>query len=1015
MTARIGRTVLVSLIVSQSLWLTGAAAPFAPEPPAAEARYTIGSWIPDTLGNQRAVVKVAAGADAVRVRLPWRRRDLNPDQKNLIVVDAKTDAVIRNVARVSITREAGDIVFQPVTAPGDYYVYYLPIAGNVKSSYPKITYPTPEKTADETWLSRNGLATPAMATKKWATLPLADLVEFQAVDELNSMYPMEVIATAAEMNALRAANPASYLLFAEDRAYSIRMKNDLPQRWILKGPNKPFTGVAARGEFYAFQIGVYSARLAITDVAVQFSGLRSTSGQVLVPSTGLKSFNQGGVDSLGRRFTRALPVAQGTVQAMWFGAQVPDGATAGTYVGTVTITPKGQTPTPIRVTLTVTSTLINAAGDDNPAAMSRLRWLDSTLAEDDELVKPYTPMTVDGRSIGVLGRHVTLGDNGFPDNIQSHFSTEMTSITGGSREILSAPVTLTLEGRNPDLARWMHSQPRFTKHANGAVAWQTTSTAGPVTLSSQAQMEFDGNIEYVVSLTAKQAIALDDVHLDIPISRDVAKYMLGFGQKGGLRPPSLDWKWDVKNNQDGAWLGDVNAGLQFSLKDEKYVRPLNTNFYTLKPLVMPASWFNGGKGGCRLIDQGDTYMARCYSGPRTVKPGDAPLYFNFRLVVTPFKPIDTKAQFTTRYFHAYKPVDEVIANGGNTINIHHANEINPFINYPFLRPAEMKKYVDEAHAKGLKVKIYYTVRELTNHAPEMYALLSFGHEVLAPGPGGGYSFLQEHAGTDYIAGWFVPALKDVAIVTSGVSRWHNFYVEGLAWLVKNVEIDGLYIDDVAFDRFTMKRVRKVLERGRPQAIIDLHSANQFNVRDGFANSANLYMEHFPYLDRLWFGEYFDYNSQPDFWMTEVAGIPFGLMSEMLQDGGNAWRGMVFGMTARMPRVEMRPLWKAWDDFGIAESRMIGYWVPTSPVKTNHPNVLATVYQRDGKTLVALASWSKEPVTVKLTIDWRALGLDPATAKITAPAIQDFQPALSLKPGDDITIAPGKGWLVVLSR
>lgn len=1013
MTARFGRTLLVSVIVGQSIWLSGAAAPAPPAEP--EMRYTIGSWIPDTLGNQRAVVHATVSGEVLRVHIPWRRRDLNPDQKNLIVIDASTETVVKNVARVSITREAGDIAFQPVTVPGDYYVYYLPIAGNVKTSYPKVTYPTPAKTADDAWLSRNGLNTPALAQRKWPSLPQAQVVEFQAVDELNSMYPMEVIATAAETRAVMAANAASTLLFPEDRANSIRMTDDLPQRWILKGANKPFNGTAQRGEFYAFQIGVFAARTAITDVSVQFSGLKSTAGQVLVPSTGLKSFNQGGVDSAGQKFTRPLPVATGKVQAMWFGVQVPESATPGIYAGTVTITPKGQGPTPIRVTLTVSSTVINAAGDDNPSLMSRLRWLDSTLAEDDEIVKPYTPMSVEGNTVSVLGRRVTIGTNGLPDNIQSQFSIEMTSVSGGRREILAAPMSLTVESKNPALARWTPTQTSFTKTAPGAVAWQTSNTAGPVTMATQAQMEFDGNIEYVVKLTSRQAVAIDDVRLDIPITRDVAKYMLGFGQKGGLRPASLDWKWDVKNNQDGAWLGDVNAGLQFSLKDEKYVRPLNTNFYTLKPLVMPASWSNGGKGGCRLVEQGDAFLARCYSGARTLKPGDAPVYFNFRLLVTPFKPIDTKTQFSTRYFHAYKLVDEVIANGGNTINIHHANEINPFINYPFLRPAEMKKYVDEAHAKGLKVKIYYTVRELTNHAPELYALLSLGHEVLAPGPGGGYSFLQEHAGTDYIAGWFVPALKDVAIVTSGVSRWHNFYVEGLAWLVKNVAIDGLYIDDVAFDRFTMKRVRKVLERGRPQALIDLHSANQFNVRDGFANSANLYMEHFPYLDRLWFGEYFDYNSQPDFWMTEVAGIPFGLMSEMLQDGGNAWRGMVFGMTARMPRVEMRPMWKAWDDFGIADSRMIGYWVPSSPVKTNNPNVLATVYQREGKTMVALASWAKEAVDVKLDIDWRALGLDPATARITAPAIQDFQSAMIVAAGDLITVAPGKGWLLVIGR
>jgi len=31
----------------------------------------------------------------------------------------------------------------------------------------------------------------------------------------------------------------------------------------------------------------------------------------------------------------------------------------------------------------------------------------------------------------------------------------------------------------------------------------------------------------------------------------------------------------------------------------------------------------------------------------------------------------------------------------------------------------------------------------------------------------------------------------------------------LNWLARAIGIDGLYIDDVAFDRTTMKRVRKV--------------------------------------------------------------------------------------------------------------------------------------------------------------------------------------------------------------
>jgi len=262
-------------------------------------------------------------------------------------------------------------------------------------------------------------------------------------------------------------------------------------------------------------------------------------------------------------------------------------------------------------------------------------------------------------------------------------------------------------------------------------------------------------------------------------------------------------------------------------------------------------------------------------------------------------------------------------------------------------------------------------------------------------------------------------MHDIALVTSGISRWHNFYVEGLQWLVDHVGIDGLYLDDVAFDRTTMQRVRRVLaSRGGAGERIDLHSANQYNPNDGFASSANLYLEHFPYIDRLWFGEYFDYQKSPaDYWLVEISGIPFGLMGEMLEGGGNPWRGMVFGMTNRLPWTggDPRELWKAWDAFGLDSSRMIGWWAPTAPVRTGRDDVLATTYLRRGKALVAVASWAADSVSVPLMIDWRAIGIPAASARIVARAIEGFQPALELTPGQPLPVAPGRGWLLEISR
>ena len=1017
----------VGVLLSVAVLLLGAPLPAHTQ----QVPHTVGRWEPDSTGNHRAVVRVATPADAVRVHLDWRRRDRNPEEKRVVVVAAATGERVANVARAQVTRESGDIVFQPAAGAGDYWVYWMPYQGTFRSNYPRITYRPQDSTAAADWLTRNQLTADGLRGGAWRGLSEARVVEFQAVDSMSTMWPMEIIATGEETRALLARHPgAAYLLFPEDRTRPIRMPDDLPHRWIETGANGPVTGDALRGEFYAFQVGLWAVDRAVDSVELRFADLRLAGGRGAIPAAAFSSFNTQGVDWQGRAFGRRVAVPAGKVQALWCGVMVPEGAEPGLYEGTVTIAPAGLPPTTLPVRLTVGAQAIVNHGDDEPWRLSRLRWLDSRLALDTGLVPPYTPVRAAGMQVSVLGRTVTLAPTGFPRRITSHFGEEMTGLVSRGREVLRGPVALVVEDSAGRVVPWREARTHITQRLPGAALWEARATAGSVAMHSRAQMDFDGNIEYTIALTASRATPVRDIRLEIPLADSVARYFMGMGRKGGVRPDTMTWRWDQTKNQDAAWIGDVNAGLQFTLKDQHYIRPLNTNFYTLRPLVMPTSWANGGQGGCAfqaartgvppyrgtgVPAYRGTYLVSCFSGARTIAAGDT-LYFNLRLLLTPFHTLDTRAQWTTRYFHAYRPVDTVLARGANTINIHHANAINPYINYPFLRPDAMKAYSDSAHAAGMRVKIYYTVRELTNRAPELWTLRSLGGEVLADGPGGGHSWLQEHVGGNYITGWVVPDLRDIALVTSGISRWHNFYVEGLRWLVGHIGIDGLYLDDVAFDRVTMQRIRRVLDRGRPNALIDLHSANQYNRNDGFAASANLYLEHFPYIDRLWFGEYFDYNAAPDYWLTELSGIPFGLMGEMLQDGGNPWRGMVFGMTARLPWAgDPRPVWRAWDDFGMAESRMIGWWVRSRPVRTGSDDVLATTYLRPGSAMVALASWARDTVDVTPAIDWRALGIDSATARIRAPAIENFQPARTFRPGEPIAVPPGKGWVLVVSE
>ena len=965
--------------------------------------YGVGIWNADSLGNHRVIVSVDKPADAVLATIDWRRRDLNPEAKNLIVVDAATGERITNVCRFTIDREQGEVVFQPQTVPGEYYIYYLKNVMSGSPYYPTVNYPAFENTASADWVKKNKLS-----GKKAPALPAAKVVQFQAINELNSFYPMEVIATSNETARLLKEHPGEkYILFTEDRKFPIRMTTDIPYKWIADDRHDFFNGQADKGEYYVFQLGVWAARSNVENLHVDFSALTNKATGEQIPASSFTCFNTEGTDVTGTVFEKNCSVDKGKVQALWVGTQLPEHLSAGTYQGTVTVSAANAESKTVQVSLNVSENVIANHGDNEPWRHSRLRWLNSQIGFDDEVIAPYTPLVMKDKTISCLGREIKLSDLGLPEHITSYFKETMTGIGTNGPSVLAAPMELAADG-----GAWENLNFEITKHKQGAIAWKALNQNSRFLMDLEGEMESDGNIAYKVTLVAREDASVEDVALRTHLASGVGRYMMGLGEKGGYCPNDLRWKWDVEKNQDAVWVGDVNAGIQIRLYDNKYERPLNTNFYHQKPLHMPVSWCNAGNGGIDIHNAADGTRINAYSGKRSVKKGDR-LYYYFNLALTPFRPIDTDKQWRERYHHNYEFLDGIQKRGANVINIHHANAINPFINYPFLRTKEMKAYIDGAHARDMKVKIYNTVRELSNSCVEMFALRSLGNEIFSEGPGGGFSWLQEHLDQNYIGAWFVPGLKDAAIVNSGISRWHNYYLEGLDWLMKNVGIDGLYIDDLAFDRMTMKRIRKVMNRTNPGAMIDLHSANQYNPKDGFANSANLYLEHFPYLDRLWFGEYFNYDFPPEFWLVEVSGIPYGLMGEMLEGGGNPWRGMLYGMTGRSPRVDNGPLWKLWDSFGMQNSEMIGYWVKDNPVKTGSEKTLATVYSHMGdKALISLATWEDTDAKVKLSIDWAKLGLDPSKVTLHAPAIENFQQETTWKPGDEIVVPKGKGLLII---
>jgi len=972
--------------------------------------FEAGNWEPHlpagdkgvSWGNHRAVVEVSPGeeAGAVLVTIPWRRHDRDPASKAVIVVDAATGTAVQNAAAVSVTNAEGVVVFQPNIGSSEYHVYYMPWQ-STGSYYPTITYPTQaqllEKSEDFSWAGLSPDPDPEwerqIRTRRPADLPQARTTMIQSVNDFHSFFPMEVIATDEEAAVFMRGAPDGWAVVPEHRDYPVRMRHFIPRHWteLAATATPTFSSQVLKGEAFTFQLALVSGDEPLSDVRVSFDGFPDSWFDVLT------CFNCGGTDEQGVPFTKEIDVPAGTVQPLWIGIWIPDDQSAGVLEGTITVSSSNRGDRSTEVTLEVQNGRAVNSGFDEPELQTRLFWLNSIAGRNpDFIIAPFEPVTLQDRSLSILGRRVELGESGLPVEIFSYFTPDLGGVAEQPEPILARPLALEVStAGGPSAAGGLESfVPApfdIVREGRGRVRWTTASSSDRFRMTVEGALEYDGMLDYRIYLVALEDVEVEEIALPISLVPGAAEYMLGLGRKGGKRPLQLDWTWNVENHQEGAWLGGISRGLQYVLRDDGYVRPLNTNFYRNQPLLMPEAWYNGGRGGIRITEDADgsAVTALNYSGPRTLAAGDT-LNFNVRFLITPFKPLDTATHFETRFVHQYVPVDSVRAWGGTVVNIHHANEINPYINYPFFNLEQQAAYIDEAHEKGIKVKLYNTIRELTYRANELFALRSLGDEILNDGEGGGHSWMQEHLESNYHSAWHAWRVDDAAMLNKGTSRWTNYYIEGLAWLAANQQIDGLYLDDIAFSRETVKRLVTVLHEHRDEVVIDLHSANQFNVRDGYINSAMLYMEHFPFISRLWFGEYFEYDLDADYWLTEVSGLPFGLLGEMLQDGGHPYRGLLYGMTARKyGDVDPRPVWAMMNEFGIADSRMLGYWLENAPIRTDNPKIRATTYARPGAALIALASWSAADEVVDLSVDLEALGLGP-DARAWAPAVEGLQ-------------------------
>lgn len=995
----------------------------------AMAQYAIAAkpW-EEKYGNHRAVINIKKPAEVVSLQYEWRRPDKDVDKRKFLVINASTGDTVKNIERIEVNNERCHIRFGPVKQAGTYYFYYLPYEVQPGHGFYNKNYYPREETASADWLIKS--------RRLEKNVQNAKIVSIESRTGFDSFFPMEVAASAKEAAVYQKKFTSDFYLFPEDRKFPIRMREKLPLKWMNVKPGMAFKGQAQPNEYYAFQIGVWSPDTKITDIRYTASALKTSNGNE-IPAQAFTCFNTEGVDPYGKKFEKKLNISKGFVQPLWFGIDIPKNQSPGIYKGTITIAGDKGVSKKVPVELTVSGSDLADRGDSEPWRHSRLRWLNSTLGISDEPIKPYTPVSFSNNQISVLGRNITVNPtSGLPRQIEAW-----------NKPILSESIQFIIETSKG--IKQISMQIKSSNSTAGSVRLRLAGEDPDVLLELHSISEFDGWSNYAYKITSKNEIEIKDIRLEILMNKNTARFFMGTGLPGQAMPKQFEGKWEAKGKKqnevtvslptnegnswlhpfDAFWMGSAEAGLHVELGGASYTGPL-LNLY--RP-AYPESWYNNGKGGFALKETESGSRMTVYSGARNLKKGEK-IDFEFATIITPVKPVNYRSQFTDRYFHNPRPTEEDLKSGIKIINVHHANPLNPVINYPFVMVDTLKHFVDSWHKKGAKVKIYYTIRELTNAVTEIWALRSLGDEILRSGNSGsfstlgGYPWLREHFVTDYTPQWYQhfenPAIAggvqaDASVLTAvGDSRWYNYYVEGLKWLVENVGIDGLYLDDVAYDRRMLKRMRRAMASVKEGCVIDLHSNTGFS-----RGPATQYTEYFPYVDKLWFGESFMYDQMsPDNWLVEVSGIPFGLMGDMLHAGGNRWLGMQYGMTVRYPWftegvfVDPRPVWKIWDEFGIQDAKMIGFWEDNVPVKTNNESIKITSYIKPGETLISLGNYSDSSTTFTLDhINWQQLGLHPEKIQLIIPEIEDFQQASMLKVPDKITIDGRKGLLMYIKQ
>jgi len=334
-------------------------------------------------------------------------------------------------------------------------------------------------------------------------------------------------------------------------------------------------------------------------------------------------------------------------------------------------------------------------------------------------------------------------------------------------------------------------------------------------------------------------------------------------------------------------------------------------------------------------------------------------------------------------------------------------------------PEKLRKLVADVHQRDIGLVLYHSMA-IPDIAPEYPGMAA---DCISEPTSSFYVHQREPKQSDYPACFGGP--------------WSRYFTDAVAKLVREYDIDGLYLDGAAVPfwctnarhgcgyvgadgtrrptypifaaREQMKRLREICDsKGKP-ALIVAHM------------SCSVTLPTLSFADVLLTGEQYwkkpdDFRPTLEFYRTEGMGHPYGIPTHFIGYpplGGEYARTMTALHHAPSPWVlGCWDMWKLYDSFDADSASWHPYWKEASLATSSSPSVLISGLCHPGeKALLAVGNVSRKAATATVAFSAETLGFLPGLESVR-DALTDE--SLPLREDQiDIGLAPeSMRWIII---